>query len=155
MAVFSHHGRASRRLQLERSMTVQQRREYCSAEREYILQVGIRFIHFESYSIIFLPMYKFFTLALLLLSFSSLSFAAIDDTQVIDREETTADSINLQRFTSCEAMDTVLTKYFKSALLEQIAMHGTPVAVPDSPESSINPQLTGTPGGEKGGMGGG
>lgn len=96
-------------------------------------------------------MYKFFTLALLLLSFSSLSFAAIDDTQVIDREETTTDSINLQRFTSCEAMDSVLTKYFKSALLEQIAMHGAPVAVPDSPES----QPTAVPGGEKGGIGGG
>ncbi len=97
-------------------------------------------------------MYKFFTLALLLLSFSGFTFADIDDTQVMDREEKTTDSIKLQRFTSCEAMDSVLTKYFKSALLEQITMHGTPVAVPDSP---INAQLTGTPVGEKGGMGGG
>lgn len=51
-------------------------------------------------------------------------------------------------------MDTVLTKYFKSALLEQITMHGTPVAVPDSPESSGSPSSP-VPIGEKGGMGGG
>ena len=99
-------------------------------------------------------MYKFFTLALLFVSFSGLSFAAIDDTQVIDREETKTDSINLRTFTSCEAMDTVLTKYFKSALLEQVSMHGTPVAVPDAPEPPRSESVT-NPSPDKGGMGGG
>lgn len=99
-------------------------------------------------------MYKFFTLALLSLSFFGSTFAAIDDTQVIDREWAAQESVNLQRFSSCEAMDTVLTKYFKSALLEQITMHGTPVAVPDSPESSASPSNPVSIG-EKGGIGGG
>lgn len=100
-------------------------------------------------------MHKFFTLALVVLPFfGSFTLAAIDDTQVLEKEQT-QDSINLQRFSSCEAMDTVLTKYFKSALLEQMTMHGSPVAVPDSPESSISANPSTAPVGEKGGMGGG
>ena len=142
-------------LQLVRSRVVQINRQYHSEEGEYILQVRIRFIHFESYSIIFLPMHKFFTLALVALPFfGSFTLAAIDDTQVLEKEQI-QDSINLQRFSSCEAMDTVLTKYFKSALLEQMTMHGSPVAVPDSPESSISANPSTAPVGEKGGMGGG
>lgn len=100
-------------------------------------------------------MHKFFTLALVVLPFfGSFTLAAIDDTQVLDKEQT-QDSINLQRFSSCEAMDTVLTKYFKSALLEQMTMHGSPVAVPDTPESSISANPSNALVGEKGGMGGG
>lgn len=80
------HGIELHRLQLESSTIVQQDIEYCMRFLGRILQVRIRFIHFESYSIIFLFMYKFFTLALLSLSFFGSTFAAIDDTQVIDRE---------------------------------------------------------------------
>lgn len=85
--VFSFdHGIEFHRLQLESNSIVQHDAQYRMRVREYILQVRIRFIHFESYSIIFLFMYKFFTLALLSLSFFGSTFAAIDDTQVIDRE---------------------------------------------------------------------
>jgi inhibitor of cysteine peptidase len=100
-------------------------------------------------------MYKFFTLALLWVSFFGSTFAATDDTQVIDKESSVQESINLQRFSSCEAMDTVLTKYFKSALLEQITMHGTPVLMPDSPDASGSPSNLAPIGEKGGGMGGG
>lgn len=71
-------------------------------------------------------MHKFFTLALITLSSASISYAALDDTQVLDKEATTVNDINLQSFTSCEAMDSVLTSYFKKALQDQMSMYGTP-----------------------------
>lgn len=72
-------------------------------------------------------MYKFFTLALLSIPLLSMrGFAALDDTQIVDREKTADTDISLRSFTSCEAMESVLTKYFKEALLNQINMYGAP-----------------------------
>ncbi|MCB9807522.1 hypothetical protein H6768_06690 [Candidatus Peribacteria bacterium] len=70
-------------------------------------------------------MYKFFTLALISLPFfASFSFAITDDTQVLDKENVSADTLTLKSFTSCDAMDSVLVKYFKQTLLDQVSMYG-------------------------------
>lgn len=77
-------------------------------------------------------MYKRFTLALAItLLFSSFAtFAAIEDTQIIDKETGAEESaLSFQKFSSCENMDTVLTKYFKEALLEQVNLYGNPMPV--------------------------
>jgi inhibitor of cysteine peptidase len=99
-------------------------------------------------------MHKFFTLALVSIPlFASIStFAAIDDTQVIDRESTTVSDINLKSFASCEAMDTVLTKYFKQTLIDQVSMYGGSLGKPVMMENATaNP----SPSLERGGIGGG
>lgn len=77
-------------------------------------------------------MHKFFTLALVSIPlFASVSsFAALDDTQILEKETTTLSDINLKSFSTCEAMDTVLTKYFKQALLDQINMYGGNIGKP-------------------------
>jgi hypothetical protein len=76
-------------------------------------------------------MHKFFTLALVSIPlFASVSFAALDDTQILEKEITTISDINLKSFSTCEAMDTVLTKYFKQALLDQINMYGGNIGKP-------------------------
>ena len=62
-------------------------------------------------------MYKFFTLALVVMT---LSVYAADDTQVLDHEQIPANDITLHTFASCDAMTTVLKKYYKDALLDQI-----------------------------------
>ena len=99
-------------------------------------------------------MHKFFTLALVSIPlFASIStFAAIDDTQVIDRESTPVSDINLKSFSSCEAMDTVLTKYFKQTLLDQVSMYGSSIGKPVMMENATtNP----SPALDRGGIGGG
>lgn len=76
-------------------------------------------------------MHKFFTLALVSIPlFASISFAALDDTQVLDQENTTISDINLKSFSSCEAMESVLTKYFKQNLIDQVSMYGGSVGKP-------------------------
>lgn len=76
-------------------------------------------------------MHKFFTLALVSIPlFASISFAALDDTQVLDQENTTISDINLKSFSSCEAMESVLTKYFKQNLIDQVNMYGGSVGKP-------------------------
>ncbi len=71
-------------------------------------------------------MYKFISLAfgLTVVSMSTLSWAVTDDTQILDKEKTPTEQISFRNFSSCESMDTVLTQYFKKALLEQITMYG-------------------------------
>jgi hypothetical protein len=73
-------------------------------------------------------MYKPFHIALvatLLLASISSAFAAIDDTQVIDQEKSTSESeLSFQTFSSCQDMNTVLKKYFRNALLEQVKLNG-------------------------------
>jgi hypothetical protein len=77
-------------------------------------------------------MHKFFTLALVSIPlFASIpTFGALDDTQILDQENTTVSDINLKSFSSCEAMDTVLTKYFKQNLIDQVNMYGGSVGKP-------------------------
>lgn len=100
-------------------------------------------------------MHKFFTLALASIPLFVIvsTFAAIDDTQVIDRETTTVSDINLKSFSSCEAMDTVLTKYFKQNLLDQVNMYGGSVGKPILMEDSSVPTPASNP--ERSGIGGG
>lgn len=87
-------------------------------------------------------MYKFFTLALISLPFfASFSFAVTDDTQVLDKENVSADTLTLKSFTSCDAMDSVLVKYFKQTLLDQVSMYGNigkPVLMEWVPTSSVD-----------------
>lgn len=92
-------------------------------------------------------MYKFFTLAFLILSAFSVHFSyGLDNTEILEREQNTTSDIQLKSFTSCEAMDTVLTKYFKEALINQMSMYGgypTPGimedgAVPTGPAPSLD-----------------
>lgn len=71
-------------------------------------------------------MYKRFSLALIvtMLFTSFLTYAQIDDTQIIDHEKWTQENaISFQNFSSCESMDTILKKYFKDALLEQVSLY--------------------------------
>lgn len=76
-------------------------------------------------------MHKFFTLALVSIPlFASISFAALDDTQVLDQENTTVSDINLKSFSSCDAMESVLTKYFKQNLIDQVNMYGGSLGKP-------------------------
>lgn len=77
-------------------------------------------------------MYKRFTLALVatLLCMSFAAFAQIEDTQIIDKEKGTEESaVSFQKFASCDAMDSVLKKYFKEALLEQVNLYGNPMPI--------------------------
>lgn len=73
-------------------------------------------------------MHKPFRIALaatLLLASISSVFAAIDDTQIIDQEKSTQTSeLSFQTFSSCQDMNTVLKKYFRDALLEQVDLYG-------------------------------
>ena len=71
-------------------------------------------------------MYKFISLAfgLTVVSMSTLSWAVTDDTQILEKEKVPTEQISFRNFSSCESMDTVLTQYFKKALLEQITMYG-------------------------------
>ena len=73
-------------------------------------------------------MHKPFHIALaatLLLASISSAFAAIDDTQIIDKEKGTQTSeLSFQTFSSCQDMNTVLKKYFRDALLEQVNLYG-------------------------------
>lgn len=73
-------------------------------------------------------MHKPFHIALvatLLLASISSAFAAIDDTQIIDQEKSTQESeLSFQTFSSCQDMNTVLKKYFRDALLEQVDLYG-------------------------------
>lgn len=72
-------------------------------------------------------MHKSFSLALLFISFFfQVSAFALDDTQVLDKEKVAPSDITLRSFTSCENMDTVLTGYFRKALLDQMSVYGTP-----------------------------
>lgn len=98
-------------------------------------------------------MHKFFTLALVSIPlFASIpTFGALDDTQILDQENTTVSDINLKSFSSCEAMDTVLTKYFKQNLIDQVNMYGGSVGKPVLMEWSPAP----TPSLDRGGIGGG
>ncbi len=97
-------------------------------------------------------MHKFFTLALVSIPlFASISFAALDDTQVLDQENTTISDINLKSFSSCEAMESVLTKYFKQNLIDQVSMYGGSVGKPVMMEWMPTP----TPSLDRGGIGGG
>jgi len=98
-------------------------------------------------------MHKFFTLALISIPlFASVStFAALDDTQILEQENTTVSDINLKSFSSCEAMDSVLTKYFKQNLVDQVNMYGGSVGKPVLMEWSPTP----TPSLDRGGIGGG
>jgi len=71
-------------------------------------------------------MHKPFHLALaatLLFAAISSAFAQID-TQVIDQEKSTQESeLSFQTFSSCQDMNTVLKKYFRDALLDQVNMY--------------------------------
>lgn len=100
-------------------------------------------------------MHKFFTLALVSIPlFVSIStFAALDDTQILDKEKTVVSDVSLKTFSSCESMDTVLTKYFKQNLLDQVSMHGGLVGKPVYMEDASSPVPASNP--ERGGIGGG
>ncbi len=90
---------------------------------------------------------------------STLSWAVTDDTQILDKEKTPTEHISFRHFSSCESMDTVLTQYFKKALLEQITMYGGAQPMPlmedvSSSTSSVAPGLDKVGMGWGGGEGG-
>lgn len=78
-------------------------------------------------------MYKRFSLVLLVsLCFANfMTFAQTVDTQIVDKEKTSQDPVSFKRFSSCEDMNTVLKKYFKDALLEQVKLYGNPTPIQD------------------------
>ncbi len=92
-------------------------------------------------------MHKFFLLAFLLFTTPIVVLAQLDDTQVIDREIVPASDVSLSTFTSCDAMDTVLTKYFKSALQNQLNVYGNERMYMESMNSQAAPMADGIWGG--------
>jgi hypothetical protein len=87
---------------------------------------------------------------------STFAWAITDDTQIIDKEQTPSDQLSFRNFSSCESMDTVLTKYFKKALLEQISMYGSggiqPMPYMEGDAKQVSAPTASL---DRGGMGGG
>ena len=102
-------------------------------------------------------MYKFISLAfsLLVFSMSTFTLAATDDVQIIDKEKTPSEQLSFRNFSSCESMDSVLTQYFKKALLEQITMYGGGIKPMPLLEESLSGTSSVSPGLDKAGVGGG
>ncbi len=79
-------------------------------------------------------MYKRFSLALAvtLLCTSFVVSAQSTDNQIIEKEtvtKTEENALSFQKFSSCEDMNSVLKKYFKEALIEQVGLYSNAMPV--------------------------
>jgi hypothetical protein len=65
-------------------------------------------------------MYKFFALALAVIHLFSHFLYALDNAQIVNHEKISETTLTLQKFKSCDAMESKLTEYFKKSLSTQV-----------------------------------